>query len=119
MQKLMTAGQALDWMMANELKEIEDSDGYLWRRLGRSLQRREGDNDPFWASANIGSVLPDLSWSIPERKLPKLPDGAIYVLGDGVPYVRCDDGYCVTLAETPLRAAVHRAVAEEFETRPK
>jgi len=113
----MTAGQALDWMIAHPDEELIDSLGDRWRYREFSTEvKHPGDT---WEPASIASFVLNRRWSIPERKLPELPEGAEYVLNDKAPYVRCSNGYHFYFVTSPEVAKVYRVLAEEFETRPK
>ncbi len=119
MQAAMTAGQALDWMIAHPGEELEDSDGDRWREMDNLSSEYRRGRGTTWIAFDMSLVDTRITWHIPERKLPKLPKGAVYVLNDVAQYVRCRNGYHFYFVSSPEVAEVYRALAEEFETRPK
>lgn len=114
----MTPGQALDWMIEHPGKELVDDNGYVYRLFNMlSLHRtlnRDGCTVPL--SAILGHTF-----RIPERVLPKLPEGCEWRSADTkTPFVfRLAPGVSYGSAADQTDRDINAALVEEFDTRPK
>lgn len=123
MSETMTPGAALDWMASHRGEELTDNRDVRWR-VACSLESI-GKGQDAWhdADRNGMAVFLQRTFRIPERELPKLPEGLKWGKNSrDIPVVIFEEGIhlvgCASDEHGKLRRAAMVALVEEFDTRP-
>lgn|SRR5512133_19821 len=110
-QNQMTPGQALDWMIEHPGMELVDGDGCKYQMPNGYLFKSLDGNG---RTVPLSSLLRH-TFRVPERILPKLPDGCHWKqIG-----ILDEEGTLWFKARNQLEREIHAAMVEEFDTRPR